>query len=226
MLHALTYQQEKLRAVFACAADTLAAIFGAEPGDPLKRWNHPNHLAGYLADLAELLYHKGIQERDPLSGGTPQLRPATLRKYRKAARATSRAAKKVWTKEGRRRFQANWGRITGAPHALTTRKYQPIAYYELVARAAAILCDQRYDDPGRLDYLGSTRGWATITEDDVSDLEIRWRIRDWLSLTDKVVNIPPRERLAAAAAWRVGAHTVAFQIVVDAAAAVVAKDGA
>lgn len=222
MLHALTYQQKMLRTAFD--GDTLAAIFGTDPTDPLKRWNHPNHLAGYLADLAELLYHKGIQERDPL-GSHVQPKPATVRKYRKAAKATSRAAKKVWTKEGRQRFQANWTRITGAPHALTTQKYQSIAYYELVARAAAVLCNQRYEDPGRLDYLGSVRGWATIDEDDVSDLEIRWRIRDWLSLTDEVVNIPPKERLAAAAAWRVGAHAVAFQIVVDAAAAVVAKSG-
>lgn len=223
MLHAPTYQQQMLRGAFE-GDNTLAAIFGADPGNPLKRWNHPNHLAGYLAELAELLYHKGIDEQDPLRQSSPD--PATTKRYYRAAIATRRAAKRVWTKSGRRRFQAHWGRITGAPRSLTGRVGLSFAYYELVRRAAVVLCCQRYDDPNRIEYLGSARAWVTIDEDDVSDLEIRWRIRDWLSLTDDVVNIPPKERLAAAAAWRVGAHAVAFQIVVDAAAAVVAKSGA
>jgi hypothetical protein len=207
---------------------TLAAIFAAQSDDPLLRWNHPNHVAGYLADLADLIYEQGIQESD--SAHPSVLLRSTATKYRRAARATSRAAKKVWTKADRRRFQARWGKITGSAQTLSypmlgDNAYNSITYIELVNRAALILCTQQVTEPRRVSYLGSADAWATITEDNASDLEIRWRIRDWLALTDDVTNIPPTERLAAAAAWRIGAHAVAFQIVLGAASAVVEKNG-
>jgi hypothetical protein len=207
---------------------SLLSILTKAGKDPLKRWNHPNHLAGFLADIAILLHERGIIEADPVRDlcHSPSMQQLADR-FRRAAVATRNAAKRVWTKGDRQAFRAHWARVTGRPHALTRpRTTTGNSYCELVQLAASILCDQdvRFFWKRR-EYLASSRAWVTISEDDVSDLEIRWRIRDWLSLTDAVTNIPPRERLAAAAAWRVGAHAVAFQIVVDAAAAVVAKSG-
>jgi len=200
--------------------------------NPLKRWNHPNHHAGFLADLAILIYRRGARER-ALPGDRPppasDTEPKRLKRYYKAARATVRGTRTVWTAEDKQRFQANWGRLTHNPQGLLSLWSEGIfPYGELVAAAGQILIGRLLDlQPAkRIQYLSSVRAWATITEDDVSDLEIRWRIRDWLALAeDEVTNIPPNARLAAAAAWRVGAYPVAFQIVVDAAAAVVEKVG-
>jgi hypothetical protein len=206
--------------------ESLAALFSSGD-DPLERWNHPNHFAGFLADVALLLYERGVEEADNPNQRKPSAK--ALKRYRRAASSTVRAAKAVWTVRGRLDFAARWARLTGNADALAYRHGGEPAYLELVTKAAQILCDQDRTEQGigrRAKYLGSARAWVTLTEDDVSDLEIRWRIRDWLSLTDDVTNIPPRPRLAAAAAWRVGARTVAFQIVVDAAAQMVGMDGA
>lgn len=222
----------------------LTTVFADDKSDPLLRWNHPNHAAGFVADLAVLLYEREDPETLTASSewnGTKVICiPSNL--YYTAAKAVVRATRRVWTASDRRMFAAHWGTITHNPLSLARNdynnyNYRATPYANLVIAAARLLVSEHVErvvvnphtnqvtDPqnNRVNRLCSAASWTTIDQDDVRQIEIKWRIRDWLALTDDVTNIPLRCRQAATAAWRADARQVAFQIVLAGAATVAAK---
>jgi hypothetical protein len=136
----------------------------------------------------------------------------------------------VWTKEGRRKLAARLGRILGKPLdmngevAVAYRSdpeenqhggWAPTMQRHLVKRAAAILIGQQGDPELAQTFPGLRKaGFSDV----IDQIELKWRIRDWLSVTD-VTNLPPNIRLAAAAAWEGGSRPNAYQIVMEAAVA-------
>jgi hypothetical protein len=210
----------------------LATAFPDDKDDPLLRWNHPNHAAGFLADLAVLLYEREDPETLTASSEWNGTRMISIpsNHYYKAAKAVISATRRVWSASARRMFAAHWGTIVHNPHSLVKHDYHATAYAELVTRAARILVGHLSTDlldpcivNSRVKHLCLATAWTTIDQDDVRRTEIKWRIRDWLALTDDVVDIPLRYRRAAITAWRGGARQTAFQIIVAGTATMAAK---
>ena len=178
------------------------------------RWNHPNHLAGFLAELAEAVTVKSSAHWH------------NKMMYWDAAIALRRAGQRVWSKDKRRALAARLGRLLGRPVTNNGLFYPtdeeerhggwfPSMQRLLVEAATATLIGQQpKEDKAVTSAVGHIRlaGFG----DAIDKIELKWRIRDWLALTD-VTNVPPNIRLAAAAAWEGGHRPVAHQIVMEAA---------
>jgi len=176
-------------------------------GTDRPAWIDGRNAAGFLANLALVL----VRTRRPAHA------------ISRAAKLVIRLAKKTeLTKWEQRDAAQHLGQLIGTPlpaqsldvpwalrRAPMLDDLPALVQYTLTAAASLVLFPERLKaSTSLLRYVHESMHAAGVR---VNDIEVRWRIRDWIG---RVANyIPPRVRQAASAAWMVGHFQLARTMV-------------